>query len=266
MRRAYCVIRPGPHYRREAFYNGLNAAGFRIEASLPHRDPAPGDIMVIWNRYSDQEGAADLWEKRGGTVIVAENGYCGRDGQGRQYYALALHGHNGSGSWPSGGAARWTALGLTVAPWRSTGEHVLVCPNRHFGMRGLAMPQGWEQSAVAELRKYTRRPIRVRPHPNGNAPARSLAADFENCWAVVIWASSCGVHALLAGVPVICTSPWWICKPAAREALSEIERIDAVDSCTRDAARDAALQRMAWAQWTVDEIASGEPFRRLLEQ
>jgi len=258
MRRAYCVIRPAPHYRREAFHAGLQAAGYKIEPQLPHKAPEPGDVMVIWNRYSDQEHAADNWEKQGGTVIVAENGYCGRDEQGRQHYALARHGHNGSGQWVSGGPERWQALGIDLKPWRAHGEHILVCPNRHFGMKGLAMPQGWEKQVVADLRKHTKRPIRIRPHPNGNAPAKPLDEDLAGCWAVVIWASSCGVHALLAGVPVIALSPWWICKAAAADSLAVVEQLPTHDG------RQAAFERLAWAQWTVDEIASGEPFHKLL--
>jgi hypothetical protein len=100
------------------------------------------------------------------------------------------------------GPERWDALGLEIKPWREAGDHILVCPNRHFGMRGLAMPQDWEQRTLKEMRAQTKRPIRVRPHPNGSKPARPLAEDLVGAWCVVIWASSCGVHALLAGIPV----------------------------------------------------------------
>jgi hypothetical protein len=258
MKRAWVEIRDKPHYRSEAFEAGLRACGYHVlMRQSPPRDPAPGDVFVIWNRYSTNEQAADRWEAAGGTVLVAENGYCGRDGEDRQYYAIARHGHNGSGTWEAGGAERWERLGLELRPWRAAGEHVLVAPNRHFGMRGLAMPQGWAESVVQQLRRHTRRPVRVRPHPNDSPPVRPLAEDLTGCWAVVIWASSVGVHALLAGVPVIACAPWWICRAAAGADVSTIEAPALPE-------RRPAFERLAWAQWSVDEIAHGEPFRLLL--
>lgn len=262
MKRAYCTIREKPHYRRDSFVAGLKASGFHVEFRLPSAPPGPGDVLVIWNRYSDHEQTADTWERQGGTVLVAENGYCGRDAAGQQLYAIAAHGHNGSGTWPDRDGeedygARWRALGMEIGPWRESGEHILVCPNRHFGMRGLAMPIDWEASTVKQLRAVTRRPIRVRPHPNGGAPATPLAADLENCLAVVVWASSAGVHALLSGVPVVCTAPWWILKDCGASALKHVEQ-------ARAGERLPHFERLAWAQWTVEEIALGLPFRYLL--
>lgn len=257
MKRAYCVIREQPHYRHDAFHAGLKAAGFHIEANLPSTRPARGDLLVIWNRYSCNEDTADRWEKDGGTVIVAENGYCGRDGNGIQHYALAVHGHNGSGTWHYGGPERWAALGIELKPWRESGEHILVCPNRHFGMRGLAMPVDWERLTVAALRRITKRPIRVRPHPQNSAPVRTLADDMAGAWAMVIWASSTGVHSLIAGIPVIATSRWWILKAAAGERLEDIESPPMFD-------RVPAFEKLAWAQFTIGEISEGLPFRCLL--
>lgn len=257
MKRAWCDIREQPHYRADAFQAGLRAQGFQVlMRQLPSEPPGPQDVLVIWNRYSDKELTADRWEAQGGTVLVCENGYVGRDGQGRQYYAIARHGHNGSGTWPDGGPERWGGLGLELRPWREHGEHLLVCPNRHFGMKGFAMPQDWEPAALKTLRAATKRPIRVRPHPNGGTPVRALAEDLAGAWAVVIWASSCGVHALLAGIPVICTAPWWICRSAAVARLAELE------APLPD--RRPAFERLAWAQWTLEEIERGEPFAHLL--
>lgn len=258
MKRAWVEIRDKPHYRSEAFEAGLKACGFHVlMRQSPPRPPAPGDVYVIWNRYSDKEQCADRWEKSGGAVLVAENGYCGQDAAGRQLYALARHGHNGSGSWESGGAERWAGLGLELAQWRSSGQHILVAPNRSFGSRQMAMPQGWGEEAVKQLRRFTKRPVRLRPHQNNGPEIRPLADDLANCWAVVIWASTVGVKALLAGVPVISMAPHWICKAAAGARLDEIENPPMPE-------RRGAFERLAWAQWTVDEISRGEPFAALL--
>ena len=220
-------------------------------------------MLVIWNRYSDREVTADTWEKKGGTVLVAENGYVGADAQGRQYYALAKHGHNGSGTWPEGDGSRWAALGIELKPWRAQGEHVVVFGQRGIGSRTMASPPEWHTRAESRLRKATKRAVRVRPHPgapaNDPAVVQNTGALLAGAHAACIWSSANGVRALIEGVPVFHDAPRWICEAAAVRGIEKVE-----EPKMDDAARLGALERMAWAQWTVDEIASGEPFARLL--
>jgi hypothetical protein len=260
--KAYVAIREQPHYRRDAFITGLKACGYDVRLGTPQtwdRDT----VFCCWNRYNENHQHATRLEKAGGTVIVAENGYVGPGGvsphdmEPRQIYALAIGGHNGSGTWPVGGPERWEALGVELKPW-SHGEHILVCPNRSFGRPDLIMPLGWERKTVERLKQWTDRPIRIRPHP-GNAPAKvPLAKDLENCSAVVVWSSSAGVHALAEGIPVFQCAPHWICEGAASKNLNMIE-----DPACDSERRLSAFQRLAWAQWHVDEIATGVPFQRL---
>jgi hypothetical protein len=268
--RAWFLLRPEPRARFESFGAGLEAAGFQAIGSDVHQarisfgTVRPGEVLLIWNRYGAAEELAKRFEEAGGTVIVAENGYLGRDENGAQNYALAVKGHNGSGVWPAGSPERWERLGIEVRPWREKGDHILVCPNRSFGPKGVAMPQDWGRDAITRLRQRTRRPIRLRPHPGNwqvKPPEVPLERDLEGAWAVVIWASSAGLHALTAGVPVIAEGPFWVAKSAAFSSLEEVEKMVPAKA---NAARQAALERVAAAQWTLREIASGEAFRRLL--
>jgi len=266
---AYCLIRQQPHYRHEAFIAGLKAAGHSV-STLPPTEGRRGDVLVIWNRYGLNEQIADRFEVGGGTVLVAENGYIRTDGYGRQHYAIARSRHNGGGTWPVGGPERWKALGIDMKPWRLPqdyrvdGElrqqHLLVCGNRSFGTRGNIMPVGWEKNARQRLSKATDREIRLRFHPGNDEPGVPLAADFEHCYGVAVWSSSCGVAALVAGIPVICEANWWICKPAASATFEEMNGLTLVEA---DRRRMAALEALAWAQWTVEEIAAGIPFKAL---
>lgn len=260
--RAFCLIRSQPVYRREAFEAGLKAAGYQVQ-QCPPREGRPGDVLVIWNRYGEAEQLADRFEAKGGTVIVAENGYLdpGRHTE-RSWYALAIGGHNGQGEWHPGGGERWAAmaprLGAELTPWRERGEHILVCPNRVFGRRGYVMPGDFAERVKHELGRLTKRPVRIRAHPGNEAAKVPLEQDLKDCWAVVIWASSAGVKALLEGIPVVCLAPAWICKGSAHGAL------EAVQTPGQQLDRMAGLERLAWAQWHVEEIARGEPFRHLL--
>lgn len=259
MSRAFLMIRNDPVYRREAFAAGLRAQGFDVRGA-PGNDIKPGDVLVCWNRYQEMHELACRFEAAGASVIVAENGYLGVDRSDRKIYAMADGYHNGRGCWHVGGADRFAAMGITLQPWRTAGKHVLVCPNREFGTPGGIQPGMFAEKTAAHLSTLTRRPIRVRPHPGNGPPKKPLADDLADAWAVVIWSSSAGVDALVAGIPVFCMSPYWICKSAS---FSNLKQIDAPPVDTIDRAK--AFRALAWAQWSVQEIESGEPFRRLLK-
>lgn len=252
MRRAWVTLRPLPHYRREAFAEGLKAEGYRIELSDPPGQVAREDVVVIWNRYGTGELTALAADRAGAAVLVAENAYLGEG------YALALDQHNGAGRWFPGGPERWGALGLEPAPWRRDGDHILLLPQRGIGPNGVAMPMGWTEETLAALRGRTRRPLRVREHPGRHAPERSLEDDLAGAWCAVTWGSGAGLRALLAGVPVFNQLPRWIGATAATPLSgADLER-------PRRGDRLGMLQRLAWAQWSVEEIARGVPFRHLL--
>lgn len=263
---AFNLTRQAIHYRHDAFSAGLRAAGYEVKVG-GWNAARPGDALLIWNRYGQYHEIATRFEKAGGTVLVAENGYLGADENGHQLYALARHAHNGAGDWSVGGLERWTALNVDLAPWRASGGHVLVCPNRSFGTPGNIMPPNWGNEVRDRLSRLTKREIRYRPHPGNSVPRRPLAEDLRNCWAVVIWSSSCGVAALVAGIPVICEAPFWICKPAALDRAADVEAFGLTQPWDRmgaDATRLQALQRLAWAQWQLREIEDGTAFKWLL--
>lgn len=246
---------------------GLKAAGFDARSGPPQQGAAPGDIMVCWNRYHDTHALAERFERAGGIVAVAENGYVGPGGvsphqmQPREWYALAIGGHNGSGAWPAGDSSRWGALKVDLKPWRTEGKHILVCPNRSFGRPDLIMPLRWAEDVTARIAKVTKREIRIRPHPGNGAHRTPLSDDLRGAHACVIWSSSAGVQALISGVPVICEGPAWICKDAACPSWEHLARGGVYGGHRR-----RALERLAWAQWRVDEIATGAPFVHLLKR
>lgn len=259
MRRAFNLIRDDPVYRRQAFDRGLAAAGFVVQPRNVSLNPRAGDVLLMWNRYGHWHDIATQFETAGAQVLVAENAYCANDRSNRQRYALALAGHNGQGMWPLGGPERWEALGLEVKPYRTQGDHILVCPNRSFGVPGYIMPPMWPEEVVRILQRRTKRPVRLRPHPGNNPPKVPLVNDLRNAWAVVIWSSSAGVEALLEGIPVWCQAPAWVCKPATLGSISDLETTALPD-------RMPALHSMAWQQWHITEIESGEPFQHLLHR
>ena len=269
MSRAYSLIRDQPVYRADAFASGLKANGFEVVKAAP-RGAGPGDVLLIWNRYFGNHDLACRFEEWGGTVLVAENAYIWKHGisphhlKDRPAYALARSYHNDSTVIPDGGPERWGALGIELNPWQD-GEHILVCPNRSFGVPGRIMPADWAESTCKRLRALTKREVRLRPHPGNDPPTKPLIEDLRGCHTVVIWSSSAGVHALVNGVRVVCCSPYWICKQAAsepRQTDEDWQRWLRVQYA--DASREQALRNLAHAQFSLQEIASGFAFASVL--
>src|SRR6056300_1690650 len=66
--------------------------------------------------------------------------------------------------------ARWqkisSSIGLTLKPYRTSGNHILVCCQRNGGwsMKGLSV-NDWMNSTISTIRQFTIRPIVVRVHP-----------------------------------------------------------------------------------------------------
>lgn len=250
------LIRPLPHYRRDAFDRGLRAAGYSLV--LNGKPTGPEDLLVVWNRYGAFHERARNWEAAGGTVLVCENGYIGADVKGHQLYAISAEGHNGSGWWPIGTEDRFSALGIEVKPWVSRPDgYALICGQRGIGSPTMASPPNWHVGAERRVRAWWPR-TKVRLHPGNNAPAVPLSADLAGASHCVIWSSSSGVKALCEGIHVAYDAPNWICAGGA----TPLGRIGELNPVGHEDSRDIALREMAHAQWTVAEIDSGEPFAR----
>lgn len=255
------TIRRDPHYRRAAFDAGLQRLGYKLVTSGPPKSRA--DLLLMWNLHGGNETLAIEWEAKGGTVLVCENAYIGKDDQGRQLYAIAAHGHNGSGWFPVGTDDRFAALGIDLKPWVPEGGHVLVAGQRGIGSRKMASPPNWDDRMMQRLRELKVPKVKLRRHPGRTPPATTLEQDLEGASACLIWSSASGVKALTLGIPVIYCAPHWICEGAAKYGLDGPPQ--PLKPVRDDALRRLAMHRMAFGQWRVDEIEQGAPFRWILE-
>lgn len=237
--RAWLNLRHNVASRHDAFRAGLSALGYRIESGTTVT-PAPGDVLVTWNRLNVGHAAALAFERAGLPVLVVENAGWGNDFAGGQWLTLARHWHNTAGAFPVGGPERWDALGVTLGAWRTGGETVIL-PSRGIGPRGHgAMPQGWEHGALCRYGG------RVRRHP-GKAEGVPLARDLSQAGRVVTWGSGAAIRALAWGIPVVSEMPGWI-----------------GEQDNTDAGRLAMFRRLAWANWRLDEIRDGSALRWML--
>lgn len=160
-------------------------------------------------------------------------------------------------------------LNLNLKPWRTNGEHILICLQRNGGwsMRGLNVIQ-WLESTIKDIRKYSNRHIVVRTHPGDKkinhilkitqpnvslSKSEKLTDDLRNAWASIVYNSSPSVASLIEGVPTFLTDP----EPQhsqtygiANTDLSKIENPDMPD-------RQAWVERLAMCHWNFDELRSG---------
>lgn len=254
MHDAVCLIRDREPYAQSQFVEGLRACGYNVSHEI-RRPPNPGDVLLIWNRGGIRDHYARQYEAIGAKVIVAENGWIGKTKDGGKFYSLCLGWHNGLGQWKVGPEDRWPLLNTGLHPWRSAGDHILVLPSRGIGAPAIGMPREWPVQIVKRLRKQTRRPIKIRPHP-GDKNA-DLTDDLRNCHAVVTWGSGAAVKAIAAGIPAFYELEHWIGAGAAKRLGEDIE-----DPFLGD--RMPTFERMAWASWDANEISTGKPFNWLL--
>lgn len=250
--RAAVLFRSGDQYRGEVFSEGLRRHGYHVDQWS--KSPGPSDVLVMWNRHRAFSPIAEIYEAAGGRVIIAENGYTAPV-DGGKHYALALDHHNGCGRWFVGPEQRHP---IPEQPWRERGDHVLVLPQRGIGSPGVAMPNPWPRSILHRLETITDRPLRFRPHPGvRKGQPDTLPQDLAGAHCVVTWGSAAAIRALQAGVPAFYELDKWIAGPAARRLDGQVEDCNMPD-------RRLAWTRMSWAQWKLEEIASGEAFEGLL--
>jgi|GEM_PF-3190419 len=247
---AVIQIRPQPTYRREAFESGLRRLGYtdlRDYACGKHWPNGPDDLLVLWNLMRGRdEQYAQAWEKRGGTVLVCENGYLQQ--VDKTYYAISTHGHNGSGWFPQGndGFGRFAKLGIPLKDMREGVEgSTVVRGQRGIGSELMHSPPNWHVTMGQKLRAKGVPRVVVMPHPGDKGKLEADAQAIAGASRLVIWSSAMGVRALVEGVPVDFCAPKWICAGWRVEG------------------RERSLVNMAFGQWHHEEIATGEPFARM---
>lgn len=220
--------------RKDALVAGLVAAGFTVREGIPTDTRA--DLFVTWNRGMGAEPVAKLFEQAGKKVLVIENSSWGSMVAGHWLH-FARSRHNTAGMFPVGAASRWDRLQVELEPWRTFEGETVALAQRGIGSPPTAMPRDWP----------SRQRCRVRRHPGSGATIEGLRKDLARCSRVRTWGSGAAIHAVAWGIAVESDMPNWI---GAQDNTDE--------------GRLAMFRSLAWAQWTLDEIAVGAPFKWLL--
>jgi len=271
------------------FCQGVNSVG---DVAVAHQgmDAIPCDVALIQGYVHEhgkqaphlqlRQNAIELQKKNGNrSLIVDSNLFLYADqGNTKTYLRYSF-----DGVFPTTGfyfdrdidPTRWSkisrSLNISLKPWRTQGEHILICLQRHGGwsMAGLSV-QAWLDQTIAQIRQYSRkRQIVVRTHP-GDKKIKSilkiygrgvhlstnerLVDDLRNAWATVVYNSSPSVASIIEGIPTFVTDP----APqhsqtygVANTDLSRLENPEMPD-------RQAWIEKISMCHWSFQELGSGE--------
>lgn len=252
-----------PHANKfiKAFIDGLKR--HRIKAQWLHESRyTPSDLAVIWGVRFPQiiEGQ----KKNNADYLVIERGYFRNR---LRYCALGYNGLNGYAEFyvDNSPSDRWEKHGVQVKPWKEEGEYILLMGQiggdqsvKHCNINK------WYQEMISKIKEITDIPIYFRPHPNGRKKVDisgiagikdgELEEALEGALKVITFNSNSGVDAVINGVPVIAMdrgSMVW--EVAQNEIRLENELFD----------REQWLNDLAYKQWTMKEMASGETWEYL---
>ena len=237
------------------------------------------DVAVIWSllwagRMKPNQQVWELYQSTGRPVIVAEVGML------RRGFTWKL-GINGTGSNADYGQElipnRASALGLSTKPWSNAGYNIVIACQRSDSEQWVGQPPtvAWLTETAREIRKYSDKPMVIRPHPRqriANIPGCVIESpqpvpgtydsfNYDQClkttWAVINHNSGPGSQAIINGVPAFVgiTS---LAAPVGNLDIANIENPSRPD-------REGWLETIAHTEWTMPEIESGVPLLRLLK-
>ena len=233
---------------------------------------------TLWDKGRRRKVADQAWQDTATPTLCFERGWLRKhDGFQIAWRVGNTTGFNGCGRFPIGNKERWDSWGIEIKPWRTTGDHILICGNKGDSYKGkltylINHDHNWPDHIIGEIRKRTDRPIWYRPHPKGgqeciptrNLPdrlidpmAESLDESLSGAWCCVVHASSSASEAIVAGIPVIYTAQGIMLADCAGDSLDMIGKPPMPE-------REKHLYNCTGAQWSLDEIATGYPFQRLM--
>jgi len=262
----------------DAFIKSLQDAGDTVYLNKS----ANADVAVIWSvlwrgRMEQYQRIWREYRNNGKPVIVIEVGGLRRN----QSFKIGINGINRDADFANQeyDDKRWPLFKHELCPWNPTGDIIVICGQHDASeqWKGLPKMENWIVQQITEIRKYTTRPILVRPHPRNqisfdpkkfdNVKIRMPKRDYrtyddtdfkrtlERTWAVVNHSSNPAMEAVIKGIPVF-VSESSLCHVVGNTKLVDINT-------------PAMPNRLSWAnwlsytEWFKDEIEAGLPWKRI---
>jgi hypothetical protein len=264
----------------DAFRLGCHSLGFTC---VDNSNDA--DVDVIWSVLFGGRMAANkaIWERNTAdskpTIVLEVGGIrrgttwkVGLNGINRDAYFGPSNNNND----------RHRLLGLSLKPWRTHGEYILICGQHDKSLQWQNMPamSTWVMNTIDAIRTHTVRPILFRPHPR--CPLPNIEHEFKNVTrqrptkvngtyddydmrfsnihAVVSYSSNPGIHSILNGVPAFVGT-----SSLAYDVGNDIDFLHDIEAPLMSD-RQQWLNDYAHTEWTVQEISQGIPLNLLTDK
>lgn len=224
------------------------------------------ELVIVW-------GASRPVEKRAVPTLVMDFPYWMRKTKKHLregFYKISLNGIHPTAYLDAGMGepGRYAATGgEAMMPWRKGGEYILIAG---MGPKGSAMygyKHGeWDAAAIETVKAHCNLPIVYRAKPSDRFPPKMkgviiddvdipISAHFGKAAAIVTHHGNTGVDALQQGIPIFCHDG-----PATLLANKDLTRIAKPVYCD---GREEFFEKLAYWQWSFDEIMQGVPFKHL---
>ena len=128
---------------------------------------------------------------------------------------------------------------------RTKGEFIVLSEPSPY-IKKFFQLDNWTRNTINELKKYTDRKIIVH-NKQSPVPLNDL---LKKAWAFVSEQSTAGIKAMIAGVPSHFTN----------KTLKKINSISSIENGKID---KQVFYNLAYGQWTLDEMKSGETWQYL---
>jgi hypothetical protein len=193
--------------------------------------------------------------------------------------------------------SRWLKIqkdtGINFANWNSLGDNILIMGQLEGDSALIEMYDAGYRSfddyiinQIKEIRKYTDRPIVIRPHPLGSTSlykeetlindiyknisisknynsnttlngGAGLQTDFDNAYCVVTYSSNSAVEAVEKGIPIFTLSSTSSAYDIGHKCFSQIENLD------YDIDISTWCNKIAYTIWSPEEISNGDMWNHL---
>tara|TARA_Y100000768_G_C23958151_1_gene673871 strand:- start:1042 stop:1803 length:762 start_codon:yes stop_codon:yes gene_type:complete len=153
--------------------------------------------------------------------------------------------HNGEGSYPDD---RLKKLNLKFSNIKKNGEYIILSEPSEV-MKNFYNVHTWVNDTIGTIQKFTDRKLIIH-NKFSKIPLDNL---LDKAWAFVSLQSTAGFKAMIKGVPAYFTDP----------TMSNINKIQDIEKNNIDY---NIFNNLAYGQWTIKEIASGEAWKTLTKE
>lgn len=237
------------------------------------------DVAVIWSmlwsgRMKQNKQVWEHYRNKNKPVIILEVGALDRN----NLWKIAVNSIDNTGYFGpiNNSSNRKNKLKLFEKPWKQSQNIIVACQNSNSHLwNNMPNQEIWLSDTINQIKKFTDRPIVIRSHPrclvnikrsdiivqnpqkiSNTYDSYDFEESLKSAWALVNHNSNPGIISAINGTPVFVNSSS-LASSVGNISFSQINNPQMPD-------RTQWLNDIAYTEWNLDEIESGEPLDRIL--